>query len=64
MSTKTISTPSGSTLAAPPQAKADVSPQAWLETQLVFPVYLALAKQFDLSRPPCTLEQLSADNRK
>jgi hypothetical protein len=64
MSTKTIPTPAGATLTAPPQAKTDISPQCWLESQLVFPVYLALAQQFELSRPACTYEQLCADNRR
>ena len=64
MSTKTIPTPAGAKLAAPPQTKVEISPQCWLETQLVYPVYLALAQQFELSRPPHTFEQLCAENRK
>jgi len=63
MSTKTIPTPAGATAVAPPHAKVDSSPQGWLESQLVFPVYLALAKQFELGRPPCTYEQLCAESR-
>jgi hypothetical protein len=64
MSTKTVTPPASVKAAAPAQAKVDASPQSWLETQLVYPVYLALAQQFELGRPPCTYEQLCGENRR
>ena len=53
--------------AAPPAAlpaeRTDAPPQRWIEAQLVFPVYRAMAEQFNLSGPPCRLEDLCGPDR-
>jgi len=43
--------------------KTETPPQRWVEAQLVFPVYRAMAEQFNLSGPPCTLEDLCGQDR-
>ncbi|HUJ41738.1 MAG TPA: hypothetical protein VLW54_14445 [Candidatus Acidoferrales bacterium] len=48
---------------APAAGKADASPQRWIEAQLVFPVYRAMAEQFNLSGPPCRMEDLCGQER-
>src|SRR5208282_4079501 len=44
--------------------KTETPPQRWVEAQLVFPLYRAMAEQFNLSGPPCTLEDLCGPNRR
>src|SRR5271167_3305141 len=44
--------------------KTEAPPQRWVEAQLVFPLYRAMAEQFNLSGPPCTLEDLCGLNRR
>jgi len=48
---------------APPTEKTDAPSQRWIEAQLVFPVYQAMAEQFNLGGPPCRLEDLSGPGR-
>ena len=52
---------------APPVVSAtertDAPPQRWIEAQLVFPVYRAMAEQFNLPGPPCRLEDLCGTER-
>jgi hypothetical protein len=43
--------------------KTETPPQRWVEAQLVFPLYRAMAEQFNLSGPPCTLEDLCGPDR-
>ena len=43
--------------------KTDAPPQLWIEAQLVFPVYRALAEQFNLPGPPCRMEDLCGTDR-
>ncbi len=47
----------------PATEKADGSPQRWVEAQLVFPVYRAMAEQFNLPGPPCRIEDLTGPDR-
>jgi hypothetical protein len=44
--------------------KTETPPQRWVEAQLVFPLYRAMAEQFNLSGPPCTLEDLCGPDRR
>ena len=46
-----------------PAEKTDAPPQRWIEAQLVFPVYRAMAEQFNLPGPPCRLEDLCGQDR-
>jgi hypothetical protein len=48
---------------SPAAEKTDGPPQRWIEAQLVFPVYRAMAEQFNLGGPPCRLEDLCAPER-
>ena len=44
-------------------SKTDAPPQRWIEAQLVFPVYRAMAEQFNLPGPPCRMEDLCGQDR-
>src|SRR5271168_1188937 len=59
MSTKTVAPSAGASLTVPATDKTDAPPQRWIEAQLVFPVYRAMAEQFNLSGPPCRIDDLS-----
>ena len=54
----------GATTAVRATEKTETPPQRWVEAQLVFPLYRAMAEQFNLSGPPCTLEDLCGLNRR
>jgi hypothetical protein len=43
--------------------KTEAPPQRWIEAQLVFPVYRAMAEQFNLPGPPCRMEDLCGQDR-
>ena len=53
----------GATLTMPTTEKTEAPPQRWIEAQLVFPVYRAMAEQFNLSGPPCRMEDLTGPDR-
>ena len=63
MSTKSIAPSAGATLTIPATEKTDAPPQRWIEAQLVFPVYRAMAEQFNLPGPPCRIEDLTGPDR-
>ena len=63
MSTKSSAPSAGATLTVPATEKTEAPPQRWIEAQLVFPVYRAMAEQFNLSGPPCRLEDLTGPDR-
>jgi len=63
MSTKITAPAGGATLTIPATEKTEAPPQRWIEAQLVFPVYRAMAEQFNLSGPPCRLEDLTGPDR-
>jgi len=63
MSTKSIAPSAGATLTIPATEKTDAPPQRWIEAQLVFPVYRAMAEQFNLPGPPCRMEDLTGPDR-
>jgi hypothetical protein len=52
----------GARATLPATEKTEAPPQRWVEAQLVFPLYRAMAEQFNLSGPPCTLEDLCGLN--
>jgi len=61
--TKSAAPSPGAIPAAPPADKTDAPPQRWVEAQLVFPVYRAMAELFNLSGPPCRMEDLTGPDR-
>src|SRR5271155_1648859 len=63
MSTKTVAPSAGASLTVPATDKTDAPPQRWVEAQLVFPLYRAMAEQFNLSGPPCRTEDLTGPDR-
>lgn len=63
MNAKSNGTTAGATLTIPATDKTEAPPQRWVESQLVFPVYRAMAEQFNLSGPPCRLEDLTGPDR-
>ncbi len=63
MSTKSSTPSGGTTLTIPATEKTDAPPQRWVEAQLVFPVYRAMAEQFNLPGPPCRIEDLTGPDR-
>jgi len=64
MSTKPAAPNGGATLTIPATDKTDAPPPRWVEAQLVFPVYRAMAEQFNLSGPPCRIEDISGPDRR
>jgi hypothetical protein len=71
MSTKNVAPVGGATLTANEVAKGPASapdktdspPQRWIEAQLVFPIYVAMAEQFHMSPAPCRLDDISGPER-
>ena len=71
MSTKNAAPHGSATLTAegtanrsvPATDHSDSAPQRWVEAQLVFPIYVAMAEQFHLTPAPCRLDDLSGPER-
>ncbi len=53
----------GTKPAIPATERTEAPPQRWIEAQLVFPVYRAMAEQFNLPGPPCRIEDLCGQDR-